>query len=111
MCEPDDGFRAQQLGQRVTLLHELAHLWHWSQGDGTGWPDLRAVVEGETADPKAPWAERTEERVAVAISWGLLDQYRRPVRSDLACRELYEQFVGLTGRPPLGPIEVVCIPD
>ena len=110
ICEPDDGFVAQQLGQRITLLHELAHLWHWSQGDGTGWPDRQAIVGGVSANPDSPWADRTEERVAVAISWGLMDQYRRPVRSDLACVELYEQFVGLTGRAPFDPIEIVCVP-
>lgn len=110
VCEPDDGFVAQRLGQRITLLHELAHLWHWSQGDGAGWPDRQAIVGGAPTNTNAPWGQRTEERVALAISWGLLDQYRRPVRSDLVCAELYEQFIGLTGQVPLDPIEVACVP-
>ena len=57
-----------------------------------------------------PWADRTEERVAMTIAWGLLDQTRRPVGADIACVELYRRFVGLTGREPLGPLEVVCLP-
>jgi hypothetical protein len=111
VCEPEPTTAAQHTAMRLTLLHELAHVWHWEQGDGTDWLDLRAIVGGEPSGPGVVWTDRTEERVAVAISWGLLDQYRRPVQSELACVELYRQFVGLTGREPLGALQQVCVPD
>lgn len=103
---------AATLAARVTLLHELAHLWHWRLGDGSDWPEPDVV--GDSSSIALP-AHRdanddTEEAVATAISWGLLDQLRRPVGSDLPCSLLYEQYTALTGRAPLGPIERVCFP-
>lgn len=110
VCEPVFDTAASALDRRMTLLHELAHLWHWSSGDGTTWPDHRQIVGGEHPGTDVTWEDRMHERVAVVIGWGLLDQLRRPVRSDIACAELYSQFVQLTGRPPLGPLERVCRP-
>lgn len=110
ICQQSGTF-AQSLKQRITLLHELAHVWHFAQGDGTSWPDRSEIVGGVTGagpDDDVAWADRTEERVAVAVTWGLLDQRRRPVRSGLPCWVLYSQFVQLTGVRPLEPIEPVC---
>lgn len=109
ICRPP-GASTQALTIRITLLHELAHTWHWAQGDGSAWPDWSAIVGGSLAtDESLPWVDRMEERVATVISWGLLDQLRRPVRRSLPCAELYEQFVALTGHEPLGPLEPICL--
>lgn len=110
VCEPVFDTAASVLDRRMTLLHELAHLWHWSSGDGTTWPDHRRIVGGEYPGTGVAWEDRMNERVAVVIGWGLLDQLRRPVELDIACDELYSQFVQLTGRPPLGPLHPVCLP-
>lgn len=107
ICQQPGPSYEQLLTARIAALHELAHLWHWSQGDGAAWPDYREIVGGEVGD-EAAWQDRMHERVAVAISWGLLDQRRRPVRTTLDCGTLNEQFVALTGRPPLEPIYEVC---
>lgn len=116
VCEPDGEYEYQRTNRRLTLLHELAHVWHWSRGDGSDWLDLSATVGGEPAMPggeraETRWPKRMEERVAVVVSWGLMDQLRRPVRTNLPCRSLRRQFVELTGHPPLGPIEIACLPD
>ena len=109
VCGPVFDTAASILERRITLLHELAHLWHWSGGDGTTWPDHRQIVGGEYLGTDVAWEDRMNEHVAVAISWGLLDQLRRPVELGIACAELYSQFVQLAGRPPLGPLNPVCL--
>jgi hypothetical protein len=108
VCEPAGETMGRIIDRRVTLLHELAHLWHWRQGDGLGWPDRSGIVGGEVGSAQVPWADRVEVRVAMAIAWGLMDQLRRPVGSDFACAELNDQFQALTGHHPLGPIRLVC---
>ena len=108
VCVPDGDTAAQQLTRRLTLLHELAHLWHRGQR-GEGFSDLTAIVGGGLG-ADLPWSERMTERVATTISWGLLDQLRRPVRSPFTCAELYWQFIALTGHRPLGPLHGVCVP-
>ena len=111
VCERDGDSMYRIVQRRLALLHELAHLWHWAQGDETcDWPDLSAIVGGSADDPEAEWADRAEERVAMAIAWGLMDQLRRPVGSPLTCAELYRQIEQLTGHEPLGPIERFCVP-
>ena len=107
VCRPEGNF-AQLIDRRITMLHELAHVWH--QAHRYGWLNFQDIVGGRLDDPSSAWADRTEERVAVVISWGLMDQLRRPVRSDLPCADLYEQFAALTGQEPLGPIEIACRP-
>jgi len=109
VCEADGPYTTQRMNQQITLLHELAHLWYRAARDGPNAPDLQMIVGGRASSPEVSWGERTEERVAVVISWGLIDQYRRPVRSELPCAELYQQFVDLTGHLPLGPFEPVCL--
>ena len=111
VCQPTGDYELQRMNQRITLLHEVGHLWHRAQGDGTAWPDMAAIVGGVPTSPDAPWSDRMVERVAVVISWGLMNQYRRPVPTDQPCAELYRQFVELTGHRPLGPLEAVCLPD
>ena len=111
VCEAPGSTMHRIVEQRITLLHELAHLWHWCQGDGESWPDASEIVGGHRSRADSPWIDRPEERVAIAISWGLLDQKRRPVGSPFECVELYEQFVALTGSVPLGPLEPVCLPS
>lgn len=100
---------ATSLERKIIMLHELAHVWHWAKGDGVAWPDYSGVVGGVTGDPNHML--NTEERVAIVISWGLLDQRRRPVRSELSCVEMFVAFEMLTGHPPLEPIEPFCRPD
>ncbi len=108
VCEPSGETMGRIVDRRVTLLHELAHLWHWGQGDGLRWPDRSGIVGGEVGLAEVPWADRAEERVAMAVAWGLMDQLRRPVGSDFPCAELNDQFQTLTGHDPLGPINSVC---
>lgn len=110
VCEPGGDTAFRVLERRLTLVHELAHLWHWVQGDGTTWPDRSAVVGGRAGPGDVAWEDRMVEHVAVVISWGVLDQLRRPVDLDVSCAELGEQFVALTGRAPLGPLEPICTP-
>ena len=95
---------------KVVLLHEMAHIWHWSQGDGTTWPDYSDIVGGDYRNDNAPAADRAEERVAMIISWGLLDRTDRPVLPKLTCTETYLAFETLTGTKPLGPVDPLCIP-
>lgn len=97
------------LERKIILLHELAHVWHWARSDGVAWPDYSSIVGGLTGDPDPML--NTEERVAAVISWGLLDQRRRPVRSELSCAEMFVAFEMLTGHAPLDPIEPYCRPD
>ena len=95
----------------MTLLHELAHIWHWSLDGRSAFDDLEAIVGGEAfGGPSVAWVDRSEERLAEVIAWGLLEQPRRPVHLGIPCADIYEQFVALTGTQPLEPIEVVCLP-
>ena len=113
VCEPGGHTAYRVVNRRVTLLHELAHLWFV----GGFAPQAQEIVGGEIVggeagrDSDVPWHLRTTERVATVISWGLMDQLRRPVASDLPCVDLHQQFTALTGRAPLGPLEAICIPD
>lgn len=106
VCERDGETMYRVLNRRITLLHELAHLWH-----GAG-PDLDAVaIVGGIEGDDVQWSDKTHERVAMVISWGLLDQPRRPVSTGVSCVDMYRQFEALTGAPPLGPLEPLCVPD
>jgi len=109
ICAPAGESAHRVLVRRIAVLHELAHLWHRARGTGAYWPDDTDVVGGEI-NGHIGWEFRMKERVAVAMSWGLLDQTRRPVISDLPCRTLFVQFRELAGQPPLEPIEDVCRP-
>ena len=106
VCEREGETTYRVLNRRITLLHELAHIWH-----GAG-PELdaAAIVGGSEGDD-VPWSDKTHERVATVVSWGLLDQPRRPVSTGVPCVDMYRQFEALTGSPPLGPLEPLCLPD
>lgn len=122
-CHPDQGIpvlyvcgieepttSADVLDRKLVLLHELAHIWHWAQGEGTSWPDYSNIVGGEHTNGTVPAFDRTEERVAMIISWGLLDQVDRPVLDNMSCEARYLMFQTLTGHPPIGPLDPSCIP-
>ena len=109
VCERDGTSAFRVNNRRITLLHELAHIWHWHRIDG--WSDESRIVGGVPGDGSVDWHDRTAERVAVVISWGLLETKRRPVETDLHCAELYTMFEQLTGRAPLGELETMCVPD
>ncbi len=116
--EGDNAYRV--LGRRMTLLHELAHLWHVGEKQQGRLVDPSPIVGGQDPTTPAAWSERSEERLAVVLTWGLMDQLRRPVPSLLAeaapyearvtCTEMYIQFQALTGTLPLEPIEEGCRP-
>lgn len=108
ICEEDEEL-SDEYNRKLTLLHELAHLWHAAHGDGDSWPDASPVVGGVANDMEAEWNDRSEERVADTISWGLSEQFHRPARGAQACDVLYRQFVSLTGVEPLPPIEPNCL--
>lgn len=109
VCEQDGTTAFRVFNRRITLLHELAHIWHWNRSDG--WSDESEIVGGVPGNGSVDWHDRTAERVAVVISWGLLETKRRPVETDLHCAELYTMFEQLTGRAPLGELETMCVPD
>ena len=111
VCEPEGESLYRTFGRKVTLLHELAHIWHWALQPG-GWVDLSAVVGGAPPGsvPAAEWSERSEERVAMVFAWGLLDQKRRPVGSPTNCLDMHRQFQVLTASEPLGPLDAGCVP-
>ena len=44
VCEPDGQYAMQQMNQRITLLHELAHLWYRAALDGPDAPDFPTIV-------------------------------------------------------------------
>jgi hypothetical protein len=112
VCSPSEPETAARiLDRKIVLLHELGHIWHWARGDGAEFPDYSPIVGGEPASPSVAWDQRMEERVAMIISWGLLDQPRRPVLLELSCAEKFLIYRELTGSDPVGPLEVVCLPS
>lgn len=110
VCEPV-ALDETQYHRKLTLLHEMAHMWHGGFGTGDRWPEAAAIVGGVDNDREAPWPERSEERVADTISWGLSDQVYRPARGTQPCDVMYRQFEELTGYAPLPPIDPECVPE
>lgn len=92
----------------VVLLHELAHLWDWAQGDGLTWPDRSAIVGGSTETDGVEWEDRATERAAEVLTWGLYDGAVRPYTHGLATEEICEQYVALTGSLPPEPARALC---
>ncbi len=112
VCEPAGETAFRVLDRRMTLLHELAHVWWVSQGGEPPFGDLETIVGGVAGGaPDVRWEDRSEERLAIVLTWGLLDQPRRPVPTTFSCRQLYLQFEEVTAHAPLGPLEVICISD
>lgn len=112
VCGPEEIETSAALDdQKLVILHELAHIWHWSRGEGTTWPDYSAIVGGVYDNGNVPAHDRHEERVAMIITWGLLDQLDRPVLEHMTCEDRYLMFQKLTGQPPIGPLQSSCIPS
>lgn len=109
ICEPDGTTAFRVMNRRITLLHELAHIWHWHRRNG--WSDESSTVGGVLGDGEVDWHDRMAERVAVLVSWGLLEAKRRPVQTELHCATLYAMFERLTGHAPLGELRASCLPD
>lgn len=110
VCWPDGDSAFREVGREVTLLHEMAHMWHVGEKQAGRLTDPSPIVGGQSQTPGLAWAERSEERLAIVIAWGLMDQLRRPVPTRLECVALFTQFEILTGSAPLGPLEPVCRP-
>ena len=66
--EGDNAYRV--LGRRMTLLHELAHLWHLGEQRQGRLVDPSPIVGGQDPTTPALWSERSEERLAVVLTWG-----------------------------------------
>ena len=92
----------------VVLLHELAHLWDWAQGDGLDWPDRSEIVGGVPRVDGVEWADRSSERVAEVVTWGLYDGAVRPYTLGLPDSEVCEQYEALTGSLPPEPARSYC---
>lgn len=92
----------------VIILHELAHIWRRSSEANL---DFQSIVGGvEQASRDVIWSQRTDERVATVIGWGLLDTVKRPRLTAVPCIDMYSQFTELTGVAPLEPIPEECRP-
>ncbi len=88
---------------RLTVLHELAHVWMLDHVDD----ETRAQVLERTGrrrwqDDTGPWSERGVEYSADVIAWGLLDDAAPMVRiGNPTCDELTASFKLLTATDPL----------
>lgn len=110
ICTRDSTSFAAQLERRRTLLHEFAHAWTTITYDRSDHDRLAEIVGGTSwADPTDPWAERTAERIAETLVYGLLDQPARALKIDAACHVLVAAFATLTTIDPLGPGEPWCV--
>jgi hypothetical protein len=109
VCVPDLQGAAIEHRRRRTLLHELAHAWdHATLTDVDRellLPDLEAT---DWYDPDAAWDQRGVERLAETLTWGLLDQKRRPLKIDTDCAAIHVDFITITGSAVLGPIDRIC---
>ena len=91
------------LQRRVTLLHELAHVWvseHLDDSDRKSFLELRGLLSWN--DSSVAWEQRGTEQAAMIITWGLGDECVAP--DDLAGDEmstLLSAFEHLTGRSPV----------
>ncbi len=120
VCMQAGGNAYRTLNHQMTLLHELAHLWHLGEIQQGRLVDPSPIVGGLDDYAVVPWEERPRERLAVVMTWGLMDQLRRPVPTlptqetpyagRVVCAEMFIQFQALTGLPPLEPIQEVCRP-
>ena len=95
----------------VVLLHELAHLWDWAQGDGLGWPDRSEIVGGFPEEHDVESEDRSVERVAQGVTWGLYDGAVRPHAMGLSNIELCNQYESLTGTLPPAPVRSLCLAE
>jgi hypothetical protein len=116
-CHPSNGIAKAKVclpmpeeahKRAIVLLHELAHLWDWVQGDGLGWPDRSEIVGGSLDGDNGDWDDRSIERVAHVITWGLYDGAVHPYTLGLSDREMCDRYEALTGSPPPEPVRSLC---
>jgi hypothetical protein len=92
-----------RIGARMTVLHELAHVWEAEQLR----PEDRDRYLARTGlttwmGAGAPWSHRGAERSAEVLMWGLLDRDIPLVRlGEPSRQELVTEFRQLTGVEPL----------
>jgi hypothetical protein len=109
LCFDDAGVCADarcttfRLTARMTVLHELAHVWEADQLDAVDRERYLARTGLATwMGADAPWSQRGGERSAEVVMWGLLDHDIPLVRLDASSRqELVTEFRQLTGVEPL----------
>jgi hypothetical protein len=91
------------LAGRVTILHELGHVWSSQHVDG----ETQALFLAERGlevwgDQGVPWHERGFEHAAEVMAWALLDEPFTVARiGSPSCDELAAAFRILTGVDPL----------
>jgi hypothetical protein len=94
-----------RIAARLTILHELAHVWEAASIDD----EVRAEYLERTGlatwmAARSPWAERGGERAAETIMWGLMDHpIALPRLENPACEQLGDEFRLLTGAEPIVP--------
>lgn len=88
---------------RVTVLHELGHVWASQHVDIATQAAFLAERGLEVwADQGVPWYERGFEHAAEVVAWGLLDEPFTLARiGSPSCDELRAAFRILTGSDPL----------
>ena len=109
VCVPDREGAAIDHRRRRTLLHELAHAWDHAALTDVDRERLLPVLDAtDWYDPGAAWDQRGVERLAETLTWGLLDQKRRPLKIESHCAETHLDFITITGSDVLGPIDQIC---
>jgi hypothetical protein len=109
VCGPEREGAAIDHRRRRTLLHELAHAWdHATLTDAERRNLQYHFGAGDWYAPDRPWEERPVEQIAETLTWGLLDQRRRPLLIDRPCWDVHADFRAVTAHRPLGPIEPLC---
>lgn len=99
---PDNcaGFDSQG---RLSVLHELAHVWLLANEDEPRQQTfVRRVDAASWDDRTSRWFERGVEQAAEVIAWGLMDEPAVLGRiGDPPCETLTDGFTILTGTAPL----------
>jgi hypothetical protein len=87
---------------RMTVLHELAHVWEAAQLDPVDrerYLQLTGLDNWLSTD--VPWHERGGERAADVVAWGLLDHEMTLERfGSPSCEQLRVEYHLLTGQEP-----------
>jgi hypothetical protein len=87
---------------RMTVLHELAHVWEAAHLDPVERDRYLEVTGLESwLSAEVPWHERGGERAAEVVAWGLLDREVPLVRlGSPPCERLRDEYHLLTGQEP-----------
>jgi hypothetical protein len=99
----DTGCTSFRLAPRMTVLHELAHVWEAEHLDAAARDRYLARTGLSTwLGADAAWEQRGGERSAEVLMWGLLDRDIPLVRlAEPSFGQLVTEFRALTGRDPL----------